>query len=226
MLFFYGLFLGRNSAMLNPIAVYIMGHDPLARAGLSALLRPVEGCLLVGQASPDQSWETILQVYHPAVVVWDLGWEVDVTLPLLQTISELNTPLLLLVPYGEPAAELLALGARAVLRRDLTGEQLWQAIQTLEQGLLVFDPSFLPFLALPAATELSLPQPLAEPLTGREQEVLRHLAAGLTNKAIGQALGISQHTVKFHLTSMMQKLSAQSRTEVVMIASRLGLLPL
>lgn len=212
--------------MLNPIAVYIMGYDPLARAGLSALLRPVEGCLLVGQASPDQSWETVLQVYHPAVVVWDLGWEVDVTLPLLQTISELNTPLLLLAPYGEPAAELLALGARAVLRRDLTGEQLWQAIQTLEQGLLVFDPSFLPFLALPAAVELPLPQPLAEPLTGREQEVLRHLAAGLTNKAIGQALGISQHTVKFHLTSMMQKLSAQSRTEVVMIASRLGLLPL
>jgi DNA-binding NarL/FixJ family response regulator len=212
--------------MLNPITVYIMGHDPLARAGLSALLRPVEGCLLVGQASPDQSWETVLQVYHPAVVVWDLGWEVDVTLPLLQTISELNTPLLLLIPYGEPAAELLALGARAVLRRDLTGEQLWQAIQTLEQGLLVFDPSFLPFLSLPAAVEPPLPQPLAEPLTGREQEVLRHLAAGLTNKAIGQALGISQHTVKFHLTSMMQKLSAQSRTEVVMIASRLGLLPL
>lgn len=212
--------------MLNPIAVYIMGHDPLARAGLSALLRPVEECHIVGQASPDQSWELMLQVYHPAVVVWDLGWEVDVTLPLLQTISELNIPLLLLLPYGEPAAELLALGVRGILRRDLTGEQLWPAIQALEQGLLVFDPSFLPFLALPAAAELPLPQPLAEPLTGREQEVLRHLAAGLTNKAIGQALGISQHTVKFHLTSMMQKLSAQSRTEVVMIASRLGLLPL
>jgi DNA-binding NarL/FixJ family response regulator len=63
-----------------------------------------------------------------------------------------------------------------------------------------------------------------EPLTPREMEVLQRLAEGLTNKAIAQELGISEHTIKFHVNAIMGKLHAQSRTEAVVRATRLGLI--
>jgi DNA-binding NarL/FixJ family response regulator len=69
-----------------------------------------------------------------------------------------------------------------------------------------------------------LPQPPAEELTPRELEVLQLLAEGLSNKAIAYRLDISEHTVKFHVNAILGKLSAQSRTEAVVQATRLGLI--
>ena len=63
-------------------------------------------------------------------------------------------------------------------------------------------------------------------LTPREQDVLLLLAEGLPNKGVASRLGVSEHTVKFHVNSIMGKLNAQSRTEAVTLATRLGLLPL
>jgi DNA-binding NarL/FixJ family response regulator len=86
--------------------------------------------------------------------------------------------------------------------------------------LVVFDPS----LALEPSPARDPSLTLVEDLTPRETEVLQLLADGLTNKAIAQRLGISDHTVKFHVNSVLGKLGAQSRTEAVVRASRLGLL--
>ena len=66
-------------------------------------------------------------------------------------------------------------------------------------------------------------QELAEDLTPREHEVLQLLAEGLPNKAIARKLGISEHTVKFHINAILGKLGAGSRTEAVVLATRLGL---
>ena len=68
------------------------------------------------------------------------------------------------------------------------------------------------------------PQPLIESLTPREVEVLKLLAEGLSNRAIAFGLGISEHTVKFHVNAIMGKLGAQSRTEAAVRATQLGLL--
>ena len=65
---------------------------------------------------------------------------------------------------------------------------------------------------------------LKEDLTPREMDVLKRLAEGLSNRAIAQELNISEHTVKFHVTSIMGKLEAQSRTDAVVRATRLGLI--
>ena len=65
-----------------------------------------------------------------------------------------------------------------------------------------------------------------EDLTPREREVLRLLAEGLPNKAIARQLGISEHTVKFHVNAILGKLAVASRTEAVVRATRLGLIPL
>ncbi|MGK2965089.1 MAG: response regulator transcription factor, partial [Tepidiformaceae bacterium] len=77
----------------------------------------------------------------------------------------------------------------------------------------------------PGASILDTTAP-AEPLTSRELDVLRQLALGLPNKTIAFNLGISDHTVKFHVSAVLAKLGAASRTEAVMLAARRGLLPL
>jgi two-component system nitrate/nitrite response regulator NarL len=88
-------------------------------------------------------------------------------------------------------------------------------------GLIVLDPALAG--AVLSARETS-PDRLVEELTPRELEVLQLLAEGLPNKAIGLRLEISEHTVKFHVNAILGKLGAQSRTEAVVRASRLGLI--
>ena len=98
--------------------------------------------------------------------------------------------------------------------------KIWLRPRSRHTGLVVSDPSLAPPTApLPIAASGPLPQ-----LTQREGEALRLLAEGLPNKAIADRLGISEHTVKFHVNSLMGKLGAQSRTEAVTRATRLDLL--
>jgi DNA-binding NarL/FixJ family response regulator len=96
-------------------------------------------------------------------------------------------------------------------------------------GLLVLDPAVAraALAAAPADRLRAAPaEDLAEPLTDREMEVLHLLALGLPNKAIALRLGISEHTVKFHVGAILAKTGAAGRTEAVMLAARRGILPL
>jgi DNA-binding NarL/FixJ family response regulator len=121
-----------------------------------------------------------------------------------------------------PLGEIWALGVRGILARDADGERLLAAAWGLAQGLAVLDPTF----AEQSLTAAIPAEALDEPMTPRELEVLSLVAEGMSNRAIGASLGISEHTVKFHVTSVMTKLEAQSRTEAVVKATRLGLLSL
>jgi DNA-binding CsgD family transcriptional regulator len=112
----------------------------------------------------------------------------------------------------------------AYLYADATADELLAAIAAVRAGLAVFDPS-LAGRNLPAVAAETGAAP-GEQLTPRELEVLRLMAEGLPNKGIGRALGISDHTAKFHVGAILGKLDAQSRAEAVMLAARRGLLPL
>lgn len=108
---------------------------------------------------------------------------------------------------------------RAVLPRDATVGELLAAVDAVAAGLVVLHPDALRRAPRPVRAE---PDP-AQPLTGREVEVLGMLAEGLGNKAIASRLGISTHTAKFHVASILSKLGAGSRTEAVTIGMRRGL---
>lgn len=120
------------------------------------------------------------------------------------------------------AADGLGFGA---LPRDAGTEEIISALLAAASGLTVLDRS----LALEALAGLARgrPEPVSEPtepLTAREREVLQLLAQGIPNKQIAQRLSISEHTVKFHVSAIMTKLGAASRTEAVTTAARRGLL--
>lgn len=159
---------------------------------------------------------------EPDVVVWDLGWETAVA--DLPDFQELGVPAVALLAEGEPAGDVWAAGPRAILPRDMDADRLLAAAQAVYQGLFVIDPTLADGL-LPAVA-FDEDDPITAALTPREAEVLQLLAEGLTNKAIAQVLGISDHTIKFHVNAILGKLGAQSRTEAVVRATRLGLLSL
>ena len=205
--------------MYSPLRVLIVAADPLARAGLARFVAEQEPCEVVGQLASPAAWEDVLAVYRPEVVLWDWGW--DGYTAAFPSFTAVELPVLLLLATTDLFPAALQAGAQGVLLREVGGEQLTAALTALTHNLLVLDPAYSPQMA-PMAEEMNT----AEPLSQREQEVLRHLATGQTNKAIAQALAISPHTVKFHVTAIMAKLNAQSRTEAVALATRAGLLPL
>jgi len=208
---------------MENLSLLLVSDDPLARAGLAYLLSEQLQCQIIDQMS-SQSWFDQPELegeYLPDVIVWDAGWEIS------PSVSEFETPtlpVLALVSDADLAAEIwTAMDIHAVLRREAKPEQIEAALRAVSQGLAVLDPAFLPQLSsVMTGSETGI----QESLTPRELEVLQLLAEGKTNKAIAQELEVSSHTVKFHVTSLMGKLNAQSRTEAVVRATRLGLIAL
>jgi len=136
----------------------------------------------------------------------------------LQELLEV-TSIVLLVPEPDPAVvnQIRRAGVGGVLQSNASSEQIVQAIKSVASGLMVFDGALAP---QPPDDE-----PL-EQLTPRESEVLRLLADGLGNKEIAVKLSISEHTIKFHIHSILGKLGAASRTEAVTRGLRSGLIEL
>ncbi len=184
---------------------------------------------MIGQEPVAIDLLAALDLYRPDVVLWDLGWDPDpkavrTTSQAIASLSAGIPPVAALLPdagdAGAFATDLRATGVRGLLLRNARPQTLTTALSAVAAGLVVLDPTLqddLPPVAPPP------PAPLPESLTPREQEVLRLLAEGAPNKAIAHQLGISEHTVKFHVNAIMGKLGAQSRTEAVVRATRLGL---
>jgi len=140
-------------------------------------------------------------------------------------LEEISRPAVLLVDASDSMTVNLALrsGIRGVISREATPEEIESAIQAVHGGLVVIAPGWLADI-LPELRPTALA--LAEPLSDRELEVLNLIAEGQSNKLIAQSLGISEHTVKTHVASILGKLGASSRTEAVSQAIRRGLVML
>jgi DNA-binding NarL/FixJ family response regulator len=115
--------------------------------------------------------------------------------------------------------------AWGVLSPDATEDELVAAVRAVGEGLWVGAPGLVQSLIrVSGRRESSSDESMIEPLTAREMEVLQLMAQGLANKQIALSLGISEHTVKFHLSSLYAKLGVSSRTEAVKRGIELGLI--
>jgi two-component system, NarL family, response regulator YdfI len=147
-------------------------------------------------------------------------------LEALQTEGLLRDPHVVLMNGGRSlswANQALRAGVRGILPRDLSAGQLAAALNAVRQGFALLHPVELQFQGSGGAG-LSEAADLVEALTAREREVLEMLAQGRGNKEIASRLKISEHTVKFHVASILGKLGASTRTEAVSIALRRGLI--
>lgn len=212
------------------IRVLVAAALPTARAGLAAVLRPEPDIEVVGEAAGAGDLLALAASLRPDVSLLELesGRE-DLALAAWQVAEEWpGTALVLLCDAGQGwPAEALRAGVRGVLARAATADEIVAAVMAAGRGLVVLQPAaalaLLPPERAPAAMGAAF---AAEALTPRELEVLRLLSEGLGNKMISRRLGISEHTVKFHVGAIMAKLGAASRTEAVTQAARRGLIML
>jgi DNA-binding NarL/FixJ family response regulator len=208
------------------IRVFIVAASPLARTGLENLLAAREVQVVASGATVDALAEMLADAAPDVVVVDSSGEPLEEMLESLSgsgLAADVNVILLGEGMTAAASAEALRAGIRAALPSDISAEQLVAALQAVASGLLVLHPAHAGE-ALPAGS--ASPRAVdeqAEPLTRREAEVLQMLAGGLSNKEIAARLGISEHTSKFHVASILGKLGAGSRTEAVSLGIRRGL---
>ena len=207
--------------------VLVVASSAAARVGLETILRDDPRVAVVGEGTRAGDVTQLVRQFHPEVLVMEA---IDITTAL--------KPLSVLQGMGAPAAVLLTgqltrnelrralqAGVRAVLPRDPTPAELASAIDSVSNGLAVITTEDLEVL-LPAPSEMPMGDDLAvaEPLTSRETEVLSMLAEGAGNREIAARLHISEHTAKFHVSSILAKLGAATRTEAVSRGYREGLI--
>lgn len=209
------------------LRLLVVAENLLARAGLAALLE-ARGFAVVAQSDGGDLDHAVDEAGADALIV-DLGWQSET---LRQTLAEWlgDLPVLALVADDETEASLLTLMSAlaafpgyAILPRESDPDAFAGALSAIDLGLIVLDPGLRLLPVAPVDLRLAAE---AIPLTPRENQVMQLLAQGLTNKAIALDLGITEHTVKFHVNAVMGKLGAQSRTEAVVRATRLGLIAL
>jgi DNA-binding NarL/FixJ family response regulator len=195
------------------IRVVVAARSSVVRAGLESVVRSSSFLELAGALE----WALINSAEFEAdVLLMDAG-------DVLPEQSSQPTVLLLDTSDSVIVSAALRSGIRGVISREATSEEIESAIQAVHAGLVAITAGSLTELlrdVRPAGDAL------AEPLSDRELEVLNLIAEGQSNKLIAHSLGISEHTVKTHVASILAKLGAGSRTEAVSQAIRRGLVML
>lgn len=202
------------------IRLALVSPNPALRLGLGGMLEGSPELGLVG---------TVARLEE-----LDAPDELDVV--VLASIPEaelrslpVQAAVLLLTARPEAARVLAGTAGRAwgILPLDASAEEILAAVRALGEGLWVGAPAMLRALfQRPSVIELSNPETVIEAVTQREMDVLQSIARGLSNKQIALELGISEHTVKFHLSALYAKLGATNRTEAVRIGTQRGLIVL
>jgi DNA-binding NarL/FixJ family response regulator len=186
------------------------------------LLASEAGLRVTGQYAPAPDLAIAARDAAPHVVAWDVGVDAAAGLERFREAHDGALPAVLLLPNTGAAAEAWSAGARGVVARDTDGPRLAAALRACALGLVTFDERMAEALLGPAG-RLAPPGDMLSP---RELDVLQLLAQGLPNKSIADRLHISDHTAKFHVNAILAKLGAQTRTEAVVRAARLGLVAL
>jgi DNA-binding NarL/FixJ family response regulator len=212
------------------IRVAIVASGAIVRSGLAAMLASQPEILVVGSAGDLTELAREIDRWLPDVMLIDSGnlvlasaWE---QLTAIQDLQERSIPILIIDDFDRVDLQLATrAGVRGILTATSTEAEIVAALSAVALGLIVFAPEAIDLFDRDGAFRSRSPSDNPEfSLTPREIEVLVRLGAGLGNKAIAQTLQISEHTVKFHISSIFQKLDVSTRTEAVAMGIRWGLI--
>jgi two-component system, NarL family, response regulator YdfI len=209
------------------IRVLVAAPSAVRRGGLEAMVREDSTLKLSGSAPSLASLAARAQETQPDVILVDLPQAEAQFLATAALLEQSAIAVIALIdePDARWIARALRAGLRAILSRDSSAREILSAIAAASRGLILLDPAITAELA--SHTRSDRPetgQETLEELTPREIEVLGLMAEGFGNKQIASRLGISDHTVKFHISSILAKLDASSRTEAVTQGIRRGLI--
>jgi len=221
----------------NPIRLLIVDDHPLFRAGLEQVMKYEDHILIVGQSGDGKRAIEDARRLSPDVIL------LDVNLPGgmngLQVARQIkserpNLPIIILTAYHdtEQVVHAISVGASSYCPKEVKPEELIQIIEVVRQGYYVIDKVRMTKEQRDKwlddqIRELSGPYTIDgdehySPLSPRETEILKHVTGGMSNKEIAYKLGISQQTVKNHMTSVLKKLNVDDRTQAAITAIRRG----
>lgn len=214
------------------IRLLICDDQAIARQGLEMILSTADDIRVIGTAQDGQ--DAVTQALHlqPDVVLMDLKMPnvsgVQATRMLREEAPDLRILVLTTYADDEWLYEAIQAGANGYLLKDTPPEQLIAAIRGTADGKTHVDPDVAGkvFAQITHQQPLVSPEPLTEPLTKRELEVLRLVASGFTNAEIARQVHLTEGTVGNYMSNILGKLQANDRTQAVVIGIRHGLLDL
>ena len=213
------------------IRILLADDQRLMRDGLRTLFELETGMEVVGEAENGESAINTYAQLLPDVVLMDIRMPVLDGVEATRRIVERwpQARVIILTTFDDDAYifEGLRAGALGYLLKDVSGQELADAVRTVVSGGALIEPSITrkvlaEFARLQPLTPVG--ETLIDPLSERELEVLRELAKGATNREIGQRLHLAEGTVKNYISVILQKLGAQDRTRAALKARELGLL--
>ncbi len=206
------------------IKIAVMATSAVRRAGLESIVRSYAEFQLVGSFGAMAGLASFVRSNDMDVIVIDSDSIHDL---LLKPPSDAAIVLITKVNHARSISHLLRSGVRAILSRESDPDDVLSAIYAAYDGLVLLSTTTAESLAAVYGDQaLAVEDEFSEEITSRETDVLRMLAEGLVNKDIAARLGISEHTVKFHISSILDKLGASTRTEAVTLGIRRGLIPI
>jgi DNA-binding NarL/FixJ family response regulator len=220
------------------IKVLLADDQTLIRQGIRLLLELENDIQVIGQAANGQEALQMVESLHPDVVLMDVRMpEMDgvaATRALSERFPEVKVIILTTFEDDETVFEGLKAGARGYLLKDISSEEMAQAVRKVALGEALIEPRLTrkvlaEFSRLAAAGERSSPATITKktlpvPLTEREQDVLQALARGLSNREIAEQLVITEGTVKNHVSSLIEKMGVRDRMQAVLKGQELGLI--
>ncbi len=218
--------------MGEPIRVLLVDDQRLMREGLRTLLELEPDLEVVGEAGDGEASLEAYAALRPDVVLMDIrmpGMDgVEATRRLRERWPEARVIILTTFDDDAYVFEGLRAGALGYLLKDVSGEELAEAVRRVAAGGALIQPSVARKVVAEFARLAPPARPagegLPEPLSEREQEILQLLARGLTNREIATRLHLAEGTVKNYVTSILQKLGVRDRTQAALRARELGLI--
>jgi DNA-binding NarL/FixJ family response regulator len=209
-----------------PISLFVIDDHPVLREGIKMLADAAGDIAVVGSSATASGALDPLARLQPDVTLLDLdlgGEDGLAWLPRLSAAAP-SARVLILTALRDRARdeEALRAGARGLVLKDAAPEVLLQAIRSVAAGALWFDPRVLA-APRPVAPARGAASDALEALTAREREIVTLVAEGLRNEEVGRRLGITEKTVRNHLTAVFQKLRVSGRLELVVYAFDRGL---
>jgi len=206
--------------------VLIVDDHQLFRAGVRAELEPL--LEIAGEASGVDDAVDAIQRHAPDVVLLDVHMPDGGGVEVIRRVAAQtdSPPCFLALSVSDAAEDVIAViraGARGYVTKNISGEELAEAVRRVHEGDAVFSPRLAGFVLDAFAGPAPSPQSELDALTAREREVLQHIARGYMYKEIGLRLDISPKTVEAHVSSVLRKLQLSSRHELSRWAAERGL---